>query len=364
MSVVAGGKRLLHKRHNLEEAGITVEEWRRQWDTKRMFISADGETGKAFGNETIRVAPHSNDEYTVTIRLPAPLGHLSNTPGRTPTYRLSVPIRWNHLAGEWKAQASSDRAVGYAIRLDPDRDRWYITASWSLPPREGPRVKDAAKSGRCLAIDVNSGHLDARVLDVHGNPVGRAVRKDIPEQGSSAHRLGGLREAVSQLVKWAKQQEVSVIAIERLDFTDIRTLGRQRGRRGKAGKTTRRKVCGIPTAKFTHTICSAAYRHDMTVIAVDPAYTSIWGARWWKKPLDRSRRQAGDRHQAASVVIGRRSQGYGAKRQDSQNPHRLEDRCGRTTVQQNTRVPGMAPVTGNDRREHSLVGVVTVRAEP
>ena len=138
MSVVAGGKRLLHKRHNLEEAGIILEEWRRHWDTKRMFISADGETGKAFGNETIRVAPHSNDEYTVTIRLPAPLGHLSNTPGRTPTYRLSVPIRWNHLAGEWKAQASSDRAVGYAIRLDPDRDRWYITASWSLPPKGEP----------------------------------------------------------------------------------------------------------------------------------------------------------------------------------------------------------------------------------
>ena len=327
-----------------------------------MFISADGETGKAFGNETIRVAPHSNDEYAVTIRLPAPLGHLSNTPGRTPTYRLSVPIRWNHLAGEWKAQAFSDRAVGYAIRLDPDRGRWYITALWSLPPREGPGVKDAAISGRCLAIDVNSGHLDARVLDVHGNPVGRPIRKDIPEQGSSAHRLGGLREAVSQLVKWAKQQEVSVIAIERLDFTDIRT--RQGGRRGKPGKTTRRKVCGIPTAKFTHTICSAAYRHDMTVIAVDPAYTSIWGARWWKKPLDRSRRQAGDRHQAASVVIGRRSQGYGAKQKDSQNPHRPEDRCGRTTVQQNTRVPGMAPITGNDRRERSLVGAQTVRAEP
>ena len=337
VSVVAGGKRLLHKRHNLEEAGIILEEWRRHWDTKRMFISADSETGKAFGNETIRVSPHSNDEYT-------------------------VPIRWNHLAGEWKAQASSDRAVGYAIRLDPDRDRWYITASWSLPPKESPTVSEAAKSGRCLAIDVNSGHLDARILDTHGNPVGRPIRKDIPEQGSSAHRLGGLREAVSQLVKWAQRQGVSVIAIERLDFTDIRT--RQRGRRGKPGKTTRRKVCGIPTSRFTHTICSAAYRHDMTVIAVDPAYTSIWGARWWKKLLDRSRRQAGDRHQAATVVIGRRSQGYGAKRKDSQNPHRLEDRCGRTTVQQNTRVPGMAPITGNDRREHSLVGVVTARAEP
>ena len=95
-------------------------------------MTADGETGKAFGNETIRVEPHSNDECTVTIRLPAPLGYLSNTPGRTPTYRLSTPIRWNHLADEWEAQASSDQAVGYTINYNADRDRWYITASWSL----------------------------------------------------------------------------------------------------------------------------------------------------------------------------------------------------------------------------------------
>ena len=153
LSIVAGGKRLARKRHNLEEAGITLEEWREQWNAKRMFIAADGEAGKAWGNETIRVAPHSNDEYTVTIRLPAPLSHLSNTPGRTPTYRLSAPIRGHHLAGERNAHASADRAVGYHIRFDPDRERWYITASWSQPPKEKRGVKEAAQSGRCLAID-------------------------------------------------------------------------------------------------------------------------------------------------------------------------------------------------------------------
>ena len=359
-----GGKRLLRNRHNLQAAGLTEEQWRYQWDAKRTFISADGEAGKAFGNETIRVAPHGNDDYTVIIRLPSPLAHLSNTPGRTPTYRLSAPIRWHHLAGEWEAQASSDRAVGYAIRFDADRERWYITASWSQPPKESPGIKEAAKSGRCLAIDLNSGHVDARILDVHGNPVGRPIRKNIPEKGSSACRLGALREAVSQLVKCAKQQGVTVIAIEKLNFTDVRTLGRQRGRRGKAGRTTRRKVCGIPTAKFFHTIASAAYRHGMAVMAVDPAYTSIWGARYWKKPLDRSRRQRGGRHQAAAVVIGRRSQGYSEKRKDSQSPCLPEDRYGKATVQQTANATGMAHTAGNDRREHSLVGVTTARAEP
>ena len=203
------------------------------------------------------------------------------------------------------------------------------------------------------------------MLDVHGNPVGRPVRENIPERGSSAHRLGVLREAVSQLVKRAKQRGVTVIAVEKLNFADIRTMGRQRGRRGKAGNTTRRKVCGIPTSRFVHTIASAAYRHDMTVIAVDPAYTSIWGARWWKKPLDRSRRQRGDRHQAAAVVIGRRSQGHSAKRKSSQRPCRPEDRYGKATVQQTANTTGMAHTTGNDRRERShSVGVTTAGAEP
>ena len=227
----------------------------------------------------------------MTIRRPAPLSHLSNTPGRTPTYRLSTPIRWHHLAGEWNTQASTDRAVGYAIRYNADRGRWYITASWSQPPKESLGVKDAARSGRCLAIDVNSGHLDTRVLDVHGNPVGRPIRETIPEDGSSAHRLGALREEVSCLVKQAKKQGVTVIAVEKLDFAD--------------------------------------------------------------------------RHQAAAVVIGRRSQGYSEKRKSSQSPCLPEDRHGKATVKRTANTTGMAHTTGNDRRERShSAGVATVGAEP
>ena len=67
----------------------------------------------------------------------------------------------------------------------------------SQPPKKNSGVKEAARSGRCLAIDLNSGHVDARILDMHGNPVGRSIRKNIPEKGSSTHRLGALREAVA-----------------------------------------------------------------------------------------------------------------------------------------------------------------------
>ncbi|WP_207232361.1 hypothetical protein [Micromonospora kangleipakensis] len=55
--VVRGGKRLLNARNNLEDAQLTEPQWRRRWEAERRFLQADGESGKRFGNETIRSPP-------------------------------------------------------------------------------------------------------------------------------------------------------------------------------------------------------------------------------------------------------------------------------------------------------------------
>ncbi|MEU9291563.1 IS200/IS605 family accessory protein TnpB-related protein, partial [Streptomyces sp. NPDC048275] len=67
--VVRGGKRLANTRHHLAAAGLSEQEWRERWQAERMFLSADGESGKRFGNETIRVT----DTGRLSIKLPAPL---------------------------------------------------------------------------------------------------------------------------------------------------------------------------------------------------------------------------------------------------------------------------------------------------
>src|SRR6266545_2872335 len=53
--VVRGGKRLAHARHHLDAAGPGEQGWRERWQAARMFLAADGESGKRFGNETIRI---------------------------------------------------------------------------------------------------------------------------------------------------------------------------------------------------------------------------------------------------------------------------------------------------------------------
>jgi hypothetical protein len=67
--VTRGGRDLLRKRNNLTAAGLTGDQWRQQWAAARLFLTADGEAGKPWGNETIRFNP---DEGWLELKLPAP----------------------------------------------------------------------------------------------------------------------------------------------------------------------------------------------------------------------------------------------------------------------------------------------------
>jgi hypothetical protein len=99
VSVVRGGKALLRKRSNLAAAGLTQARWRRDWESARLFLTADGEKDKAWGNETIRWRP---GQGWLEVKLPAPLAGLANRPhGR---YRLSCPVAFGYRGDEVAAQ--------------------------------------------------------------------------------------------------------------------------------------------------------------------------------------------------------------------------------------------------------------------
>ena len=188
VSVVRGGKALLRKRNNLAAAGLTKDQWRQEWESARLFLTADGEAAKAWGNETIRWHPGEN---WLEIKLPAPLAHLANRPyGR---YRLSCPVEFSYRG---------DEAVAV---IAPD--------------------------GNVLGVPATIG------LDLAGLP--------------SATRDGHLRAAISALIATAKARGARAIVIEDLDFTEARAEGRERTgsrpSRGRRGRDFRRAVSGIPT---------------------------------------------------------------------------------------------------------------------
>lgn len=167
--VVRGGRRLLKNRHNLEAAGLTESQWRERWEAERWFLAADGESGKRFGNETIRVTPDGG----ISIKMPAPLAHLANAEhGR---YLLATTVTFVHRGAEWRDRVTANRAVAYRIHLDAERSRWYLTASWQLPAAKTLPL-DSARAKGMVGVDTNADHFAACRLDPHGNPIGAPKR--------------------------------------------------------------------------------------------------------------------------------------------------------------------------------------------
>jgi hypothetical protein len=309
VSVVQGGRRLLRLRHHFEAAELTESQWRQRWAAERLFLTADGEADKAWGNETIRWHPVRG---WLELKLPTPLAHLANRPhGR---YRLNCPVAFPYRGDEVAAQAASG-AVRYDITLNPDRQRWYLAASWKVNSGPIPSVEQAVAGGM-VAVDLNADHLACWTIDRHGNPVGGAVTIPLQMAGlPTATRDGRLRTAISQVCALARSRGVRAVAIEDLGFADARAAGRETLGRGRAGKWRRRIITGIPTGRFRDRLVQMAYHQGLSVVAADPAYTSKWGSQYWQAPLQRRHpRTTVTRHHAASVVIGRRALGYRARR--------------------------------------------------
>ena len=316
VSVVRGGKALLRTRNTLAAAGLTEEQWRQEWESARLFLTADGEAAKAWGNETIRWHP---GEGWLEIKLPAPLAGLANRPhGR---YRLSCPVAFAYRGDEVAAQAASG-AVRYDISRDPARGRWYIDASWTAAPAPAASL-DELRQHPVVAVDVNHGHLAAAVIAPDGNIVGTPAAIPLGLAGLPAStRDGRLRAAISALITAAKARGAGAIVIEDLDFAEARAEGRERaGRRpsrGRRGRDFRRAVCGIPTGRFRDRLTQMACNAGLSVIVIDPAYTSRWGAEHWLRPLREHHLQATGHH-AAALVIGRRGLGHRARRRATGN---------------------------------------------
>jgi hypothetical protein len=351
VSICRGGRRLARQRHALDQTKFTQEQWHTRWRAERWFLTADGDAEYPLGNGTIVVHP---EQGWSEIRLPAPLAHLANRPhGR---YRLACPVVFTHRHEEWAAQAATG-AVRYDISYQPDRDRWYLHASWRIPRGTPPNLQELRRQ-RALGVDLNARHLDAWVLDVSGNPVGppHTVPLELDGQPAST-RDGYLREAISTILRLAIANDCRSLIVEDLDFTDARQTGRESLGRGRRGKRLRRVVVGIPTRAFRDLLVGMAANHGLWVITVDPGWTSVWGRRYWQTPLNEATRRsvAVSGHHAAAVVIGRRGLGLGARRRPGVPGHDRRIVAGELPARPDQQRPGCQgpdPPGGQRAAEH------------
>ena len=134
---------------------MTEDQWRARWDAGRMFMTADGESGKTGGNETIRV----DETGKLRIKVPTALA-----PG---TGRISLlRHRWGFrtVAPSGRERVAGRRAVRYDITYNPAK----IAGIWTRP---GNRTYSQGtldrrlRIGPVLGVDLNADHLACSVLD-------------------------------------------------------------------------------------------------------------------------------------------------------------------------------------------------------
>jgi hypothetical protein len=329
-SIVVGGKRLWRTRSHLDAAGMSELQWRERWDCGRMFLTADGESGKAFGNETVRV----DEAGQLRIKVPAALVDKFGT-----HLVIGASVRFSHRCEEWAERVAGRRAVRYDISYDPQRGRWYLDASWTKSSEPVAGI-DELRAGPVLGVDLNDGHLATCLLDGSANPIGAPATIALPTAGLSASKRDGrLRAAISALLDRAQHASATAIVVENLNFADARATGRETLGSGPRGKRFRRTVAGIPTAKFRIRLTAMAARRGISVIGVDAAYTSRWGNQHWVKPLQEqtSDPTAVTPHHGAAAAVGRRGLGLAIKRRPA------GPRTGQRTC-------AGAPPTGHDRQ--------------
>jgi hypothetical protein len=223
--------------------GLTEAEWREQWDAARLFLTADGEAGKPWGNETIRWHP---GEGWLELKLPGSLSHLANRPcGR---YRLSCPVAFSYRGDEVAAQAATG-AVRYDIALDPASGRWYLDASWRTPARSAPSLGEL-RQAPVVAVDVNAGHLAVTVVTPDGNILGGPFTVPLDLTGlPAATRDGRLRAAISGLIATAKRPQG---AGDRDRGPRLRPGPRGGTRAVRQPPLARQARPGVPTGRLKH----------------------------------------------------------------------------------------------------------------
>jgi IS605 OrfB family transposase len=106
----------------------------------------------------------------------------------------------------------------------------------------------------------------------------RTATRSATRTGSSStsagadHRDARIRHALTRLLHWVRRCGVKAIGIEDLDFAAEKT----REKHGRK-KRFRRLISGMPTGKLKARLVSMAAEVGLAIVAVDPAYTSMWG---------------------------------------------------------------------------------------
>ncbi|MDA8215919.1 MAG: IS200/IS605 family accessory protein TnpB-related protein, partial [Nitrospiraceae bacterium] len=183
------------------------------------------------------------------------------------------------------------QAINY--RFLKDDKGWRVFVTVEVP--EVKRISDSRLG--VIGIDINADHLAVTETDRFGNPVEYFSIPCNTYGKTSEQRKAIIGDAVKQAIVFAVSR-CKPIVIEQLDFQKKKAVLE------KQSPKYARMLSSLAYTQIQTLIRARAFDNGIEVFEVNPAYTSVIGQYKFKDRYGMST------HNAAALVIGRRSMGF------------------------------------------------------
>ena len=295
VSLCFGSKKLF--RSQFEDKDL--HEWKQQWLSSRSSsFFCIGSKDETAGNQSCTMTQGPKG-LSCRLRLPYALsgyGTHTTLEGISFSYgqkEILDALNENQIRKTLKSQKDPGyrlcgQAIHYRFLKDAKGWRLFVTVS------KHQTKQISQKSLGSIGVDINVNHLAVTETDRFGNPISsKKIRLSL--YGKSKEQAQALiGDAVKEIVQLAVQKKKPVV-LEKLDFKKKKLFLRS------IAPKTARMLSSFSYTKIIEALKAKAFRSQIEVMQVDPAYTSMIGE------IKFAKRYGLSKHFAAALVIGRRS---------------------------------------------------------
>jgi IS605 OrfB family transposase len=217
-------------------------------------------------------------------------------------------------SGETKikeAEFLSGMGQALSYRFVQDNKGWRVLVSTSVPFETD--VPNYARGA--LGIDFNAGFVSVASLNASGHKETLVDLRYDRHQATSRQNKTAMQALAKQIVDQAKAEQKPIV-IESLDFARKKSA-LQKGEQGQSRYNA--MLSSLSYRMFRQSLSMQCLKQGVTLVQVNPAYTSLLGK------LKYSREADFNTHQAAAWVIGRRGMGL-KERVPHSSPCRVRQR--------------------------------------
>lgn len=284
--ITFGSRKQYRKKDTLSLSGKDLEEWHKERDFARdRIVNFSGRTTSKDGNFLCR---YNGKERTMSVTM------INGT--IVTFYNVCFPYRGKELE-EYLADRKG--SVGYTMerKIDGDGREYLVFKATFTQKKEDINY---STSDGVLAYDFNYDHIAWADVSAEGNLLRYGTIPFCLDGLSSGHAKVVLGTAVKKLVSLAAEKKKPIVR-EDLDFV------KKKARMEYQDKKKNRKLSALIYSQSIAMVEARAFREDIAVLAVNPAYTSLIAKVKYIYIRGISI------HCAAAYVIGRRALGFEEK---------------------------------------------------